>query len=299
MLPSILSMKHSFESFNPFKLKLQLAISPCPNDTFIFDALIHKKIDTEGVELEVILEDIQQLNERAIRNNTDLIKVSAGVLPLIWNNFLILPSGGAMGYGAGPLVITRPALKGKSPADGGYTVALPGENTTAHFLFEMAFPGVKEKRFRLFSLIEEDVLNGASDFGVIIHENRFTYMEKGLCLVSDLGKYWEEKTHLPIPLGVIAARRHIPVPLLKKVNQLIQKSLAFAWENDASSLPDFVTSNAKEMSPQVMRSHIELYVTSFSMDMGEEGKEAIQKMLQVLAGAKSMQEKVPHNLFLS
>jgi 1,4-dihydroxy-6-naphthoate synthase len=292
-------MKHSFESLNPFKLKLQLAISPCPNDTFIFDALINKKIDSEGLELEVILEDIQQLNERAIRNSTDLIKVSAGVLPLIWNDFMILPSGGAMGYGSGPLVITRPALKGKTPSEDDYVVALPGENTTAHFLFEMAFPGVKQKRFRLFSLIEEDVLNGSADFGVIIHENRFTYKEKGLCLVADLGKSWEEKTRLPIPLGVIAARRNIPIPLLKKVNQLIQKSLAHAWENASSSLPEFVTSNAKEMSQQVMRSHIELYVTNFSMDMGQEGKEAIVKMLQALTGSHNPERGIPNNLFLS
>jgi 1,4-dihydroxy-6-naphthoate synthase len=280
-------------------LKLQLAISPCPNDTFIFDALINRKIDTEGLELEVILEDIQQLNERAIRNSTDLIKVSAGVLPLVWNDFLILPSGGAMGFGSGPLLITRPELKGKTPPEDDYIVALPGENTTAHFLFEMAFPGVKQKRFRLFSLIEEEVLNGSADFGVIIHENRFTYQEKGLYLVADLGKIWEEKTRLPIPLGVIVAQRHIPIPVLKKVNQLIQKSLAYARENPSSSLPEFVTSNAKEMSQKVMRSHIELYVTNFSMDMGQEGKEAIERMLKVLTVSQHPEQVIPKNLFLS
>jgi 1,4-dihydroxy-6-naphthoate synthase len=163
----------------------------------------------------------------------------------------------------------------------------------------MAFPGVKQKRFRLFSLIEEEVLNGSADFGVIIHENRFTYQEKGLYLVADLGKIWEEKTRLPIPLGVIVAQRHIPIPVLKKVNQLIQKSLAYARENPSSSLPEFVTSNAKEMSQKVMRSHIELYVTNFSMDMGQEGKEAIERMLKVLTVSQHPEQVIPKNLFLS
>jgi 1,4-dihydroxy-6-naphthoate synthase len=172
-------------------MKLSLGFSPCPNDTFIFDALVNKKIDTVGFEFDVVLEDVQTLNEWALNQKLDVTKISYGVLPLVLNEYILLESGGALGKGVGPLLIAR------SPVNidelNHKPIAIPGKHTTAHMLFSLAFPDAKGKVFKVFNEIEDAVLNGEVDAGVIIHENRFTYQQRGLHKLVDLGDYWEKK----------------------------------------------------------------------------------------------------------
>ncbi len=187
-------------------MKLTLGYSPCPNDTFIFDALVNKKIDTGNLEFDVVLEDVQTLNEWALQQKLDITKISYGVLPLILNEYVLLESGGALGKGVGPLLISKSQINTIDLSN--KSVAIPGENTTAHMLFSLAFPSAKNKVFKLFNQIEDAVLNGEVDAGVIIHENRFTYQQRGLHKLIDLGDYWESTMQLPIPLGGIVAKRN-------------------------------------------------------------------------------------------
>ena len=259
-------------------MHLSLGISPCPNDTYIFDAWVNKKIDTSYVDLMLHLEDVQTLNEWALQEKLDITKISFGVYPLIKENYVLLDSGSAMGIGVGPLLITT---KGKSDKLSltdipKLRIAIPGENTTAHFLFNKAFPNTQHKQFMVFHEIEEAVLKGDVDAGVIIHENRFTYQEKGLHFLIDLGKYWEDTTGLPIPLGGIVIHKRI-LSQKEKINQLIHDSLTYARKHDPA-LPDFVRQHAQEMSEAVMRQHIDLYVNDYSLSMGEVGRRAVREM---------------------
>src|ERR1700722_3975011 len=194
-------------------MTLTLGFSPCPNDTFIFDALVNGKIDTEGLEFDVRLEDVETLNQWALEGRLDVSKISYGVLPLVMDQYQLLDAGGALGKGVGPLLITkeRPAPEQLSLTDiDTATIAIPGERTTAHLLFSLAFPTAANRRFMIFSDIEDAVLSGKVDCGVIIHENRFTYRQKGLIKLLDLGEFWEKETGAPIPLGGIGFRRNQP-----------------------------------------------------------------------------------------
>src|SRR6478752_3432350 len=195
-------------------MKLSLGFSPCPNDTFIFDALVNNKIDTDGFEFDVMLEDVQTLNEWALHQKLDVSKISYGVLPLVMHNYTLLGSGGALGKGVGPLLIAASNIDTKHIND--KRIAIPGVNTTAHMLFSLAFPGAKNKVFKVFNEIEDAVLNKDADAGVIIHENRFTYHLKGLYKLIDLGEYWEKETRMPIPLGGIVANRKIDQSIILK-----------------------------------------------------------------------------------
>jgi 1,4-dihydroxy-6-naphthoate synthase len=261
-------------------MKLSLGFSPCPNDTFIFDALVNHKIDTQGLEFNVVLEDVQTLNEWAKQGKLDILKISYGVLPLVLKNYIVLNSGGAMGEGVGPLLISKYTIHDLQMAVEKMKIAIPGENTTAHLLFSLAFPGANNKQFLVFNEIEEAVLNGKADAGVIIHENRFTYMEKGLVKLMDLGEYWEQTTGLPIALGGIAAKRNLPVTVIKKLTDLIKKSVEHAFEQ-YPSLSSYVRAHAQEMNEAVMRKHIDLYVNNYSIELGEKGKKAIKKLLEI------------------
>jgi len=256
---------------------MTLAFSPCPNDTFIFDALVNQKIDTEGLSFEVVLEDVQTLNEWAKAGKLDISKISYGVLPLVLDTYSVLNSGGALGKGVGPLLITKGEPK-KEVKD--MLIAIPGENTTAHMLFSLAYPEAKHKQFMVFHEIEEAVLSGRVDAGVIIHENRFTYQLKGLSKIRDLGEYWEETVKVPIPLGGIIIRKNFDTALQQKVDRLINTSLNYAFDH-YPELPDYVRQHSQEMSEQVMRQHIDLYVNAYSLDLGEEGRSAVNSMLQV------------------
>ena len=256
---------------------LTLAFSPCPNDTFIFDALVNGKIDTEGFEFKVALEDVESLNNNAISNQYDISKISYGVYHKIINDYIILDSGSALGTGVGPLLISK---EEKEHQDVDHeTIAIPGENTTAHFLFSMAYPNATNKVFLRYDEIEEFVKEG-NGLGVIIHENRFTYHQKGLYKIVDLGDYWEKTTKDPIPLGGIVMRRTIDKSIQQKITRLIQKSIVYAYSL-YPELNDYIRNNSQEMTDAVMHQHIELYVNDYSKTLGPKGREAVLKMLEV------------------
>ncbi len=265
---------------------IDIGFSPCPNDTFIFDALVNHKIDTKGYTFNTHLEDVQTLNEWALQGKLPFSKISYGVWPLVKNNYHILNAGGALGKGVGPLLIYKENATSTLENDGKPTietmsVALPGMNTTAHLLFSLAFPQVKNKKFLLFNEIEDAVLNGQVDAGVIIHENRFTYLQKGLTKWMDLGTYFEETFNAPIPLGGIIARKDMPNEEVQLLDSLIKESVQYAFKNSYEILPEFVKCHAQEMSEQVMRQHIDLYVNDFTEDMGDTGKKAIEQLEKV------------------
>jgi 1,4-dihydroxy-6-naphthoate synthase len=270
---------------------IDIGFSPCPNDTFIFDALVNHKIDTKGYTFNTHLEDVQTLNEWAIQGKLPFSKISYGVWPLVKNNYHLLNAGGALGKGVGPLLIYKEnatsTLENSDVENNGkptiktMCVAVPGINTTAHLLFSLAFPKVKNKKFLVFNEIEEAVLSGQVDAGVIIHENRFTYAEKGLSKWMDLGTYFEETFNAPIPLGGIIARKDMPNEEVQLLDSLIKESVQYAFKNSYDILPEFVKCHAQEMSEQVMRQHIDLYVNDFTVDMGDTGKKAIEQLEKV------------------
>jgi 1,4-dihydroxy-6-naphthoate synthase len=267
-------------------MKFTLGFSPCPNDTFIFDALVNKKIDAGDIEFDVVLEDVQTLNRWAIEGKLDISKISYGVLPLILDQYKMLHSGGALGKGVGPLLIAANSIDinatGFNIND--YTVAIPGENTTAHMLFSLAFPDAANKTFKVFHEIESFLLStaGQRTLGVIIHENRFTYQQKGLHKLIDLGDYWEKRTGYPIPLGGIAIRKNIPADLQQSIDHLIRQSIQYAYKK-YPDLPEYVKLHSQEMAETVMRQHIDLYVNNFSVDLGEAGKKAVNEFLKIHA----------------
>ena len=256
-------------------MKLTLGFSPCPNDTFIFDAIVNHKIDTDGFEFEVFLEDVQTLNQWAQEGRLAITKLSYGVLPLVLDQYKVMNSGSALGKGVGPLLIssadTHPSIEDS-------LIAIPGENTTANLLFSMAYPQAKNKIFLRYDEIENFVL-AKKGLGVIIHENRFTYEGKGLKKITDLGDYWEKKTGHAIPLGGIVVKKELDISIQQTIDALIKKSIAFAFSN-YPLLNDYIRCHAQEMSEQVMRQHIDLYVNEYSLDLGEEGKKAILKLLE-------------------
>ncbi len=258
-------------------MKFTLGFSPCPNDTFIFDALVNKKIDTEGVDFEVVLEDVETLNQWSMQGKLDVSKISYGVLPLVLDRYELLDAGGALGKGVGPLLIAREPIPLSGIND--RTVAIPGQRTTAHLLFSLAFPEMKNKEFTIFSAIEDAVLNGKVDCGVIIHENRFTYQKRGLVKLIDLGEFWEKETGAPIPLGGIVMKRGSDDALAHKINRLIRKSLEYAFAR-YPELPAYVRAHAQEMEEQVMRQHIDLYVNDYSLSLGEDGRKAVNVLLE-------------------
>ncbi len=261
-------------------MKLSLGFSPCPNDTFIFDALIHHKIDTEGLTFDVSYEDVETLNQKAFKGELDVTKLSYHAYAYLIDQYVLLHSGSALGFGVGPLLICntdlylREGLENLTSHIADLKVGIPGKYTTANFLMSLAFPEAQNKIEMKFSDIEPALLNGHIDLGVIIHENRFTYEDKGLLKVIDLGEYWEKLTSSPIPLGGIMIKRDLADDIKQKVNRIIQRSVLFAIKNPLSGL-DFIRSHAQEMSTEVMYKHIELYVNKYSVDLGEEGRNAV------------------------
>jgi 1,4-dihydroxy-6-naphthoate synthase len=255
---------------------IRLAFSPCPNDTCIFEPIVHKRIDLEGLSFEYRMEDVETLNQIALKGNADMIKVSYHAYLYLLHNFVLLQSGSALGKGNGPLLIAKKHI----PPDEipFLTIAVPGEFTTAHLLFRLAFPQSKLKRFMVFSQIEEEILNGKVDAGVIIHENRFTYQDKGLVKLLDLGEFWEEMTHMPIPLGGIVARKSLGYDVINKLNRIMHRSVQYSMHHRQEVMP-FVRANAKEMSEDVMLKHINLFVNDFTLQLGQEGTSAISTLI--------------------
>ncbi|MBK9414749.1 MAG: 1,4-dihydroxy-6-naphthoate synthase [Bacteroidetes bacterium] len=259
--------------------KLQLAFSPCPNDTFMFDAMIHGKIDTEGLEFEVVLEDVETLNKKALAGESEISKLSFYAYTNVTENYQLLSSGSALGKGVGPLFISK--RKFNDPENEIRSIAIPGKNTTAYFLFRTFFPKLTNVNEIVFSDIESAILDEKVDAGVIIHENRFTYETKGLLKIADLGEMWEQKTKLPIPLGGIVIRRDLDENTKKKVERILRKSVEYAFANPESS-GEYVKLHAQEMSPEVRKKHIDLYVNSYSTDLGANGKNAIHEMFRII-----------------
>lgn len=253
---------------------MQIGFSPCPNDTFIFDALIHEKIDTEGLKFEPVMADVEALNQMAFRGELSVTKLSYHAFFYVINDYVMMDSGSALGNNCGPLLIKNQGDSDPLPDD---LIAIPGRYTTANFLLNFAYPSLQNKKEMLFSDIESALQNKEVKAGLIIHENRFTYSDRGFEKVSDLGANWEQKTKTPIPLGGIAIQRCIDFETQKKVQSLIRKSVAFAFQNPKESLP-FVREYAQEMDEDVMRKHIDLYVNDYSFSLGLNGKSAVEQM---------------------
>lgn len=260
------------------KQKLTLGFSPCPNDTFIFDALVNGRIDTGNIELEVVLADVEELNRMALLGKLDITKISYNAFTQVHYKYQLLNAGSALGQKCGPLVIAKQELTSQEMKTA--RIAIPGQHTTANFLMSYAFPEAQNKEEFLFSEIENAVLEGKVDAGVIIHENRFTYQDKGLTKLADLGEVWESKTGFPIPLGGIAISRRLKPALRKQFDLLLRQSVEYAFENPTAS-SDYVKCHAQEMEESVMQAHIALYVNQFSVDLGAKGKAAIAEMYRV------------------
>ena len=258
-------------------MKLTLGFSPCPNDTFIFNALVNKKIDTKGFDFDVVLEDVETLNQWSFEEKLDITKLSYPAFFQNLDKYILLNSGAALGKGVGPLLISRSEVGSRKSEIEKMSIALPGKNTTANLLFSFAYPEAKNRKYMIFSAIENAVLTEETDLGVIIHENRFTYQQKGLHKVTDLGEYWEEKMNAPIPLGGIAIKRSIDRSTSLQIDKLIRKSIEFAFSN-YPMIADYVKEHSQEMSESVMRQHIDLYVNDFSIDLGTDGKKAIETL---------------------
>lgn len=261
-------------------MKLTIGFSPCPNDTFIFDALVNGKIDTKGLEFVPQLEDIQTLNSLAPTAKLDITKLSFPAYFPRLEQYTMLSSGAALGKGVGPLLVTKREIDMDKLES--YKVAIPGEATTANFLLSYAFPSVKNKAAMLFSSIEDAVCSREADLGVIIHENRFTYQKKGLHKVCDLGKIWEQQEKAPIPLAGIAIKRSLPVDIRLTVENLIRESVNYSFAR-YPQLSTYIIEHAQAMDKEVMRQHIQLYVNDFTIDLGKNGKAAIQRFADVYA----------------
>jgi len=265
-------------------MRLKLNFSTYPNDTFMFGALVLGKIDTKGLQFDVHLADIDELNKSAEQGIPDISKLSYGAVPFVANKYQLLTSGSALGSGVGPLVVSKRKIY---PDEIPFArIALPGDHTTAHLLFNLAYPNVLDKKFYLFSDIMDVVLSNAADIGVVIHESRFTYEQKGLLKIADLGDFWETKTGLPTPLGGILIRRSFQEDLKNSINQMIKDSVEYAFKRPNDIMP-YVTQFAQEMEMDVILKHIALYVNNYSLELGEKGKGAVVELLKSSAQLNS------------
>jgi 1,4-dihydroxy-6-naphthoate synthase len=256
-------------------MSLSLGFSPCPNDCFMFDAIVNQRIDLEGLELSVRLADVEALNKAAFDGETDVTKLSYHAYAYCTGDYVLLDAGSALGRNCGPLLISKRAIAPQDVVSGGLRIAIPGKFTTANFLLGLAFPKALDKTALMFSEIESALLDERFDAGLIIHENRFTYADKGLKKIIDLGEYWEGETGAPIPLGGIVIKRALPDEMKQRVNRVLRRSVEYAFAHRAASL-DYVRAHAQEMSEDVMYRHIDLYVNEYSVDLGSEGRRAVE-----------------------
>lgn len=251
---------------------LRLHISPCPNDTFMFDAMVNGRIDCEGLRFDVEYLDIEQLNAAACHCEADVSKISCALLPAITSDYTLLDSGAALGRGNGPLLVRRKGESGPIRH-----IAVPGLHTTANALIERLFPEIEQRTPMLFSQIAEAVERGDFDAGVLIHEGRFVYERRNLTLVADLGLEWEARTSLPLPLGGIVARRALPEALRARVERVLRRSIEYAFAHPKVSR-SYVKSHAQEMEDEVIDKHIALFVNDFSLHLGDEGRAAMRSL---------------------
>lgn len=281
------------------KTKISLGFSPCPNDCFMFDALVHGKIDTKGLEFEAAMEDVETLNRMAFAGRIAVTKLSYHAFAHLTDSYQLLTSGSALGFNCGPLLIARPETVKKmqqNAAAKDWKVAIPGKYTTANFLLSLAYPQLTNKTEMVFSDIEEAVLSGKTELGLIIHENRFTYEQKGLAKVRDLGEWWEEEMKTAIPLGGIVIKKELSQEIKLLVNDLITQSVEYAYANTASVMP-FVKQHAQEMDEAVMKKHIDLYVNEYSKELGPVGKKAVNDLFDRAVAEKIIPFK-PADLFV-
>lgn len=253
---------------------IRVAISPCPNDTFMFDAIINQRIDCRGMHFDVEYLDIEQLNAAALEHRFDITKCSAAVLPAIEHNYEVLDSGAALGRGNGPLLVRR-----KGDTTPLRHIAVPGEHTTANSLVRRLFPEIEKRTPRLFSEIAEAVEKGEYDGGVLIHEGRFVYERRNLELVADLGLEWERRTSLPLPLGIITASKALGEERIRAFEALLGESIAYAFAHPTASR-DFIKAHAQELEDNVIDKHIALFVNDFSLSLGAEGRHAIEELVR-------------------
>lgn len=278
-------------------MKLTIGFSPCPNDTFIFDALVNGKIDTGELAFDPVLKDVETLNQWALEGKLDITKLSFPAFFRSLEHYTLLDSGAAIGKGAGPLLIGDRDQELTTEEINQASIAIPGLHTTANLLFSYVYPEATDKHFMVFSEIESALLDKKTDLGVIIHENRFTYQAKGLHKISDLGADWEERTKLPVPLGGIAVNQGIKRNLALRINELVKKSVEFAFSNYPALAP-YVKEHAQEMDEEVMRQHIDLYVNNYSLDIGGEGHSAIEAMYQVFLEIHNLEADDEDVLFI-
>lgn len=261
-------------------MKIKLGFSTCPNDTFMFDALVHGRIDTGDFEFEVVLADIHLLNQMALRGELDMVKVSYNTFGHLRDRYALLEAGSAMGKGCGPLLIAREQADIADLVARNASVAIPGRQTTANLLLSYFAPGLSQRTEMLFHEVMPAVVEGRADLGLIIHENRFTYQDLGLACIQDLGEYWESRTGLPIPLGAIVARQSLGPATIAALDALMHLSVAHAFAHPQDAQP-YIRAHAQELSPAVTQAHIDLYVNDFSLAMGEEGHRAVDALLSV------------------
>ena len=255
--------------------KLTVAYSPCPNDTFMFHDIAMKKLVLPRYHVDVHMHDVEMLNTMALSETFDITKLSLHAYLKVRDQYQILNSGAALGYGCGPLVVTREERAIENLTQG--TIAIPGELTTAHLLFQLWTPDAGNIVFMPFDQIMGAVISGDVDVGVVIHEGRFVYRELGLRCLADLGEWWQERTDLPLPLGCIAARKSLGPSVIDSFDQLLRQSI-----ENASAAPDktfaYVRQHAQEIDESVFVKHIKTYVNEFSIDLGAAGREAIKTM---------------------
>jgi len=278
-------------------MTLSLGFSPCPNDCFMFDAIINRRIDLEDLEFSIRMADVEALNKAAFAGETDVTKLSYHAYAYCTREYVLLDAGSALGRNCGPLLISKRSIALNEAAAGKLAIAIPGRYTTANFLLGLAFPAALNRTELLFSDIETAVLDGRFDAGLIIHENRFTYEAKGLKKIIDLGEFWEGETGAPIPLGGIVVNRSLPGEVQRAVNRVLRRSVEYAFAHRAASLP-FVREHAQEMSEDVMYRHIDLYVNEYSIDLGVEGKRAVELLFERAAAADIIPD-VKQSLFIA
>ncbi len=263
-------------------MDLSLGFSPCPNDCFMFDAIVNNRIDLEGLTFTPHLADVEALNRETFAGTADVTKLSYHAYAYCRPNYALLTAGSALGRNCGPLLISARPISPEQVRSGTLRIAIPGVYTTANFLLGLAFPEATDRTPLVFSDIEGALLDGRFDAGVIIHENRFTYQDKGLHRIADLGEFWEGETGTPIPLGAIAVRRSLPDDVKQAVNRIVRRSVEYAFAHRDASLP-YVRAHAQEMNEAVMYKHIDLYVNAFSVDLGVEGTRAVTTMFDKAA----------------
>lgn len=243
----------------------------------MFDAMVNGRINTQGLSFLLEFGDIEKLNQLAINAEFDILKISYAAYPKVSHDYQILNTGSALGYANGPLLVSKTKIYPDEVND--LHIAIPGSNTTADLLLSIAYPKIVKKTAYLFSDIEEVVLSGEADAGLLIHENRFTFEERGLRKIVDLGTWWEEQTKLPVPLGGIMIKRSLPQQIKTTVERVLNQSVAFAMENPAAAM-SFIKQHAQSMKDEVIQKHIKLYVNDFSLDLKEKGRQAIDKLFE-------------------